>query len=420
MLQQHEKITLKNGVRILYEKIPYVRSASVGLWVMNGSRHETARQNGISHFIEHMVFKGTQTRSAAALAAEMDRIGGQVNAFTSKEMTCFHARVLDSHMSTAMDILCDMFFHPRFAPKDLETEKSVVLEEIGMYEDTPEDKVTEMLLSEAFRDSPLGMPVLGTVSNVRRFTVTAVRSYMSLNYRPQDTVVALSGSFSDEDVRALAERFEQMEARPGAVSVPAVYTPGFRVRHKAIEQNHLCLGFPSVSLLSERRYAFQLLNNILGGGMSSRLFQSVREEKGLCYSIYSFACQHIDTGILGIYTALGKETELQALQLIRQEIEKLLQDGVTADELDRAREQLKAGFLMNLESTNTRMGRLARGELFYGGVMPLEELIQRYDAVTAEEVLSLARSIMGDSRMLSFTAVGKVESAARYRQTLAG
>ena len=413
----HEKIVLPNGVRILTEALPYVRSVSVGIWTKSGSRYETPRQNGVSHFIEHMAFKGTARRSALQLAEEMDGIGGQVNAFTSKEVTCFHARVLDTHLPIALDLLCDMFFESSIAPPEVETERSVILEEIGMYEDTPEDKVSEMLLSSVFRSSPLGMPVLGSASNIRRFSASFIRKYWEENYRPQDTVIALSGSFTRQDVELLRQRFGEMQPKPDREFAPAAYSPAFRVRHKPIEQNHLCLAYPAVSMLSEERHAFTLLSSILGGGMSSRLFQSVREARGLCYTIYSFGAQHEDAGLLGIYAALGRQTQWQALRLIRQELDRFLQSGVTQEELDRAREQVKAGILMGLESTNARMNRLARGELFFGRVADTDELTRRYDAITKEELLALSRRILRQD-LLSFSAVGQVDPAPKYRDVL--
>lgn len=412
-----EKITLPNGVRILCEHIEHVRSASVGIWVGSGSRHEPPELNGISHFIEHIVFKGTQTRSAADIAADMDSIGGQVNAFTTKECTCFYARALDKHLMQALDVLCDMFFEPKIAPADVKMECGVILEEIGMYEDSPEDLVSERLFSAVYKGTPLEYNILGRPGTLKKLTAARIRRYIGENYSPYKTVVAVSGSFTDADIDYLRARFSGMTGPVPSVPEPAGYTPAFTVRRKPIEQNHLCIGFPAPGMAAEQRHTLQILSLILGGGMSSRLFQSVREQRGLCYSIYSFAAAHEDTGIFGIYTALGSQTEQAALALICEELARFVSDGPTADELDRAREQITAGVLMSLESTNARMNHLARSELYLGHVPTAEEIIEKFDAVTLRDVRALCQEMIGVQK-LSFSAVGRVHESAKYRALL--
>ena len=412
-----EKRTLPNGARILTERIPGVRSACLGIWVGTGSRHEAAGESGAAHFIEHMLFKGTATRTAAQLAEEMDAIGGQVNAFTTKECTCFHARVLDTHLPQASDILCDMFLHPAFREEDVQTERGVVLEEISMYEDNPEDLCAERLAGVVFKGSPLARPILGKKATLEQMDGAWLKAYQQAHYAPHSIVVTLAGQFTEKDVDDLAARFGALEPRPQEKRKPAAYRTGIVVKKKAIEQNHLTLAFPGLSFSDPRRFTLQLLSSILGGGMSSRLFQQVRERKGLCYSIYSYGTCHDDTGYFGIYTALGKETERQALDTILGVIRDFNDHGVTQEELDRAREQSKANVLMGLESTQAHMSSLGRGELMVGQVLDEEQIIAAYDAVTREDVRALAEELMDFSKA-SLSAVGRVGKAEEYQNLL--
>ena len=404
----YETIPLPNGVRILTERVPYVRSAALGIWVGTGSRHERSGANGAAHFIEHMLFKGTQHRTAEKLAGEMDAVGGQINAFTTKECTCFYARVLDTHLAQAADILCDMFFSSRFDEADVATERGVILEEIGMYEDNPED-----LCAAVFQGTPLARPILGRKATLEKMSGAWLRDYKAAHYGPERIVVALAGSFAQADVDSLRARFSAMEARPLPPSPPGRYTPAVTVKRKAIEQNHLTLAFPGLPFADERRFTLQLLSSILGGGMSSRLFQQVREQRGLCYSIYSYGTCHDDTGYFGVYTALGRETEGAALETVFSVIRDFAEHGVTEEELSRAREQSKANVLMGLESTQSRMSSLGRGALLVGRVLDEDEVIARYDAVTREDVRRLAQELF-QFQNASLSAVGRVGSADAY------
>lgn len=413
----YEKIVLPNGVRILYEFIPHVRSVSLGLWVGTGSRYESARMCGASHFIEHMLFKGTATRSAAQLASIMDAIGGQTNAFTTKECTCFHGRVLDTHLDQLSDVLCDMFLNSKFDEKDVQNERSVILEEIDMYQDTPEDLTSERLFSAVYKGSTLAKPILGKKSTLAAMTGQTLRQHMHDHYTPDVVVVAVSGSFRPDDIRRLADRFGRMAPGKKHRLPPASYTPSFTVRRKSLEQNHLTIAFPGVSVTDPNRYTLQLLSDILGGGMSSRLFQTVREERGLCYSIYTYGTSYTDTGLFSIYTALGHSTEAAAIRVILDEVRRFQDHGVSEEELTRAREQVKANVLMGLESTSARMNRLGRGELFYGTIPEPDEIIARYDAVTAEDIRSMAQTCL-DLKNVSFSGVGRVDSADYYRELL--
>lgn len=411
------QIILQNGVRILTQPMDGVRSASLGIWVGAGSRHEAAAENGSAHFIEHMVFKGTETRSASDIAREMDAIGGQVNAYTTKENTCFYVRTLDTHLPQACDVLCDMFFHSRFRQEDVETERGVILEEIGMYADNPEDLCAERLAAAVYKGSPLARPILGTPTTLKKITGESLRGWRNTHYLPQDTVVALAGSFTDEVVQDLAARFSAMKTAPRPKAKTAAYRSAVTLKRKATEQNHITLAFPGFPYGSENRFALQLLSFILGGGMSSRLWQEVREKRGLCYSVYSYGAGHEDTGLFGIYTALGRETEGEALSCIMSVISDLVQNGVTEEELSRAREQSKASVLMGLESTQSRMSHVGRSTLLTGKVLTPDEIISSYDAVTCQNVLDLARVIF-DPGQASVSAVGRVAAEEYYRSFL--
>lgn len=417
MEERYEKLTLPNGVRILYEKIPYVRSVSAGIWVGTGSRFEKTIENGISHFIEHMVFKGTETRSASELAMLIDGAGGQTDAFTSKESTCFYGKALDTHLDLLLDVLCDMFFNSTFREEDVESERGVILEEIGMYEDAPEDLCSERLFAGIYKGNALARPILGKPGTLFAMTGESMKEYMAEHYLGGSIVVSLCGSFEQRHIDYIAERFAK--ARPGVEKPPRApgYIPTVTAKRKRIEQNHLCLAFPACSFAAPERYSIQLLNNIFGGGMSSRLFQTLREKMGLCYSVYSFTSAHCDAGILGLGTALSEETEAEAISAMVDEIKKLLDSGVTADEVHRAREQVKSGVLMSLESTSARMNRLARGELFLGEIVSAEELIERYNAVTEEDILAAARNIFRPE-LMSLSAVGRVRSVEEYRKLM--
>jgi predicted Zn-dependent peptidase len=409
-----ETIRLPNGVTILFEEIPYVRSVSFGIWVGTGSRCEKAAEGGASHFIEHMVFKGTGRRTASELAGLMDRLGGQTNAFTTKECTCFYGRVLDTQLPLLTDILCDMLFNASFAEQDVISERGVVLEEIDMYEDTPDDLVAERLFAACYKGSSLARPILGKRSTLEKMDGAFLRRYMGEHYLPADIVVAFSGSFTPADVETVKSAFSGLTGQ-GANRFPrARYTPAVTVKKKPIEQNHLMLAWPGLGDSHPDRYTMQILSTILGGGMSSRLFQAVREERGLCYSIYSFNTSYRDTGLFSVYTALGADTEDEAIAAIREQLRRITEEPVTPTELECALEQAKSNILMGLESTSTRMNRLARSQMCLGRVPEIDEIIAAYDGVTAGDVLALAQRIF-DPEKLSFSAVGRVRDPDAYR-----
>lgn len=413
----YDKITLPNGVRILWQRIPWARSVACGLWVGVGSRYETPGESGSAHFIEHMMFKGTTHRTAEQLAMEMDAIGGQINAYTTKENTCFYGQVLPDQLVNFADMLADMFFCSRFDDRAVASERGVIFEEIDMYEDTPDDLVSERLYSTAFKNSPLARPILGRKTALNKMNGGSLRRFMEEKYTPGRIVVALSGQIDNDGLEYLKERFTELPRGCDPVFEPGAYTPGFTVRQKAIEQQHICIGFPGLATADPNRFTQHMMNNILGGGMSSRLFQGIREQRGLCYAIYTFAAPHQDTGALGVYAAMGRDTEHKALTAIMDELKRFLDDGVTADELERARLQVKANVVMSTESVSSAMHRLGRGELMMGHVSTTDEIIAAYDAVTAEDILTLARQTFTNEGM-SFSAVGTVDSAAKYRHLI--
>lgn len=413
----YEKLTLPNGVRILHEYIPYVRSVSLGIWVGTGSRYEGAKMSGASHFIEHMLFKGTSTHTAAELAGVMDGIGGQINAFTTKECTCFHGRVLDTHLDQLTNVLCDMVFNSKFDEVDVKNERGVILEEIDMYRDTPEDVASERLFASVFKGFSLARPILGKKTTLEQMTGASLKQYMLEHYNPEDIVIAVSGSYKPDNIKLISDRFSLMEKKTPNKIVAAAYTPSLTLKRKSIEQNHLSIAFPGLAVTDKNRFALQLLSDILGGGMSSRLFQTVREKRGLCYSIYSYGSSYIDTGLFSIYVALSSNTEQEALRVIKDEILRFKEHGVGAEELLRAREQIKANVLMGLESTGTRMNRLGRNELYFGAVPEPDEIIANYDAVSAEDISRLSEYCL-DFNKVSFSAVGKVGAIEAYKEYL--
>ena len=411
--------TLPNGVRLVTEHIQTVRSAALGIWVGGGSREEEGAESGAAHFIEHMLFKGTARRTAQDIARETDAIGGQMNAFTTKECTCFYGRVLDDHLPQALDILYDMVYHSSFTQEAVETERGVILEEIDMYEDTPDDLCAEKLAAQVFQGSPLARPILGAKETLEGMTGDFLRDYHRRHYEGHNTVVALAGSFSPAILDDLRQRFSRLPAGQPRPLVPAAYTPGFVATAKPIEQNHLTLAFPGLDYNSPRRFALQLLSSILGGGVSSRLFQTVREQQGLCYTIYSYGAGHADTGLFCLYTALNRDTEAKALATIRQVVDQLRQEGPNQEELTRAREQSKANVIMGLESTQSRMSHAGRSLLFSGEILTPEQIIAAYDAVTREDVIALAQDLFRWDQA-SLSAVGQVRTPQEYQTLVLG
>ena len=410
-----DQITLKNGLRIIGERIPHFRSVSVGFWVGSGSQYETPDEAGLSHFLEHMVFKGTEKRTTRQIAEEMDKVGGQLNAFTSKECTCFYAKVVDEHLPLAMDVLSDLVTAPIFDPAELEKEKGVVIEEINMSADDSEDSVHELLMLANYGDQPVARPILGTEEKIAAYSSEDLRAYWKKMYRPQNTVLALAGNYDWNAVVALAEKLLDKWS-PDAFESRACTTNPVPVtlltKEKDIEQIHICLGFPALPIGDERSYELSLFNSVFGGAMSSRLFQKIREERGAAYTVYSYPNAYTDSGMLSVYAGTNPDAAEEVYGLLLGEAKKLASEGMTRDEFMMAREQLKAGYILGLESTSARMQSLGRRLLLLGNTRTETEVIDRVNAIDFDSTNALMHEIL--SAPHSAALVGKnAESIAK-------
>jgi predicted Zn-dependent peptidase len=412
--------SLANGVRVITEAMPHVRSVAVGVWIDSGSRRETPEQNGISHFIEHMLFKGTTSRSAEDIARSVDSIGGNLDAFTAKEQVCFNTKVLDQHLSHAFDVLADLVLHPMFREEDIEKEKGVILEEIKMEEDSPDYLVHEIFSSNFWKDHPLGKPILGTPQSVKRFDRGMIHDYYAAVYAPANLLVTAAGNLTHERLVALVrEHFETLPpGQPLAPdTVPATHARIALRNKKALEQVHLCLGVPSYPLPHRERFACYVLNTLLGGGMSSRLFQNIRERQGLAYAVFSELSPYRDTGCLSIYAGTSLESARKVVESITNEFRQLKQQPVTDEELRRAKDHLKGSLMLSLESTASRMSNLARQELYFGHFFSLDALLESIEAVTAEDVQRIAQTFF-DTRQIALTILGNLENFKIGREDL--
>ncbi len=405
-----EKTVLENGVRLVTERLPDAYSVTVGFWLEVGSRDETLPQGGASHFIEHMAFKGTATRGPRDIARDIDRLGGMANAFTGKEHTCFHVRALSQHLPDICDLLLDMVLRPAYDPVELERERQVILQEISAVEDTPDDLVHVLFGENFWPDHPLGRPVLGRVETVASLGRQDLLDYQSAFYRPQGIVVAAVGNLEHQQlVDLVAEALGKIKpGRGDAGRRPAQASPGLHVKLRELEQVHITMGAPAPSAVDGDRFAAALLNLILGGNMSSRLFQEVRERRGLAYSVYSYLQPYSDSGMLGVYLGVSPRRACEAVKVTRGEMEKLAAGPIEQRELDDARDNLKGSILLAAENPENRMSRLARNELFFGRAIPLEEVLANIDAVTLEDVSRLASRVL-DPRRLGATVLGTVD-----------
>jgi len=395
---------------VVTEAMPGVRSAAVGVWLGVGSRDESPHLSGASHFLEHLLFKGTPSRSALDISVSLDEVGGEFNAFTAKEYTCFHARVLDEDLPLAVDVLGDMVTSSVLAAEDIEAEREVILDEIAMHDDDPEDVVANLHAAVAWGSSPLGRPIAGTAETIAALTRDQIRRFYTSRYRPQNTVVAVAGHVEHDDVvrrvrtafsgrRWLADATAEPDPRRGGRFRPT--TGGAARVNRPFEQANLVLGYDGLARTDERRYALGVLSTVLGGGPSSRLFQEVRERRALAYSIYSFTSHHADAGAFGVTAGClpGKLDEL--LAVIRTELARLAADGITADELRRGKGQLRGGLVLGLEDPASRMSRIAKSELLYDDLPALEQLLERIDAVSLDEVHQLARTVLARREVLA-------------------
>ncbi len=399
--------TLPSGLRLVTEAMPHVRSVTIGVWLTRGSRHETDAESGVAHFVEHMLFKGTTTRSAQQIAQSIDSIGGQLDAFTSKEYAAYYVKVMDEHLPVALDLLSDLVMRPALAPADVEKEQSVILEEIKMVEDAPDDLVHEMFAAQFWSRHPLGRPILGTPETVMSFRSSGLRGYFDRTYVAPNLVITAAGSLDHARVRELVERaFEGLRsAQPGPAVDPPEVTPGLVTRSKDIEQSHVCIGTGACPLTHPDRHATYVLNTILGGSMSSRLFQHIREERGLAYAVFSSLTSFSDAGMLTIYAGCAPDKVNEVVSLALVELRALREAPVPADELARARDHLKGSLMLSLESTSSRMSNLARQEIFFGRQFTLDEVLAHIERVTAEDVLRVARGLFRDESVVA-TIVG--------------
>jgi predicted Zn-dependent peptidase len=382
---------LKNGIRIVAEQIPHVRSIALGVWIGAGSEGESKIQNGISHFMEHMMFKGTSNRTAREIAEGFDQIGGQVNAFTSKELTCFYSKILDQHFSTSLELLADMFFHSTFDEQEIEKEKKVVIEEIRMVEDTPDDLIHDILSEICLSKQPLGYPVIGNIRNVESFSRDQLLDYKKRYYNPYNVVIALAGNLPDDYLQQIEHYFAHHQGMSlQKEDKTPIFTSQVVAKQKATEQSHLCIGFQGLSVHDPNIYSLILLNNILGGNMSSRLFQEIREERGLAYSVFSYHSAHRHTGLFAIYAGTKHGQEQEVCNIVRDVLERVAEQGITSKELFKTQEQLKGSMMLGLESTNNRMSRLGRNELLIQKHLTLDETIAEIERITVEDVNQLA------------------------------
>ena len=416
----HKEI-LPNGLVVLTEPMEHVHSVSVGIWLRSGSRRERPEINGISHFIEHMVFKGTQRRTAEDIAREIDRLGGMLDAFTSKEMVCFNTRVLDEHLAKAFDILAGLVLEPKFAVDDIVREQSVVLEEIRMTQDNPEDLVHELFTQNFWHPHALGRPILGTPETVSAFTRDTLQTWFQQSYAPNRLVITAAGHLAHAElVDLVSSRFSKLpRIEDGFTDPTPVPSPHITLRSKSeLEQAHVCLGVPALPLTDRRRFIVSVMNNILGGGMSSRLFQNIRERQGLAYSIFSDLNPYRDVGALSVYAGTSLDTVAKVVQSVLGELRKMRDEPIEAEELRRAKDHLKGATLLALEGSGARMSSLARYHMYFDRHFTPQELIAMLEAVTAEEVQQIAQELFQPGRIAA-SVVGNLNGFQLTREQLA-
>ncbi len=411
---------LPNGLTIITEQMQHIRSASIGIWLQTGSRDEDAEWNGISHFIEHMVFKGTKNRTAEEIARQVDSIGGNLDAFTAKECICFNVKVLDEHVPTALDILSDLVLHPNFDPADITRERGVILEEIKMDEDNPDYLVHEIFTQNFFKDHPLGKPILGTKETVKRFERKPVVEAYGHRFAPGNIIVSAAGNLDhDKFVDLVTKQFEHMKPATNGFhsSAPKTFSRITLRNKKALEQVQLCLGVPWHSIAHEKRHAGYILNTLLGGGMSSRLFQNIRERQGLAYSIYSDLNPYRDTGCLAVYAGTSLASASKVVQSVVNEFRSLKTTPVPEEELRRSKAQLKGSLMLSLESSSARMANLARQEMYFDRFYDLDELIARIEGVTVEDISALANEFF-QTESIAVTVLGNLPGLKITRDQL--
>jgi predicted Zn-dependent peptidase len=413
---------LSNGITVLTESMPHLRSVSVGVWLKTGSRHEPKPYAGLYHFIEHMVFKGTETRSARDIAVAIDSIGGSFDAFTSKETTCFYFRVLDEHLRVALDLVADIVLHPVFRKEDMDKERGVIAEEIRMSQDDPSDQVFELFADAMYGDTPMGRPIAGTFGTIARIDRRRLSGHFHSAYTPSNMVIALAGKLDHgRTAEMLEKRFAGLKAprlRTPAGHRPRVHYRQAQKRKNGVEQAHIVLGTAGLDARDKDRYPLHLVNAILGDGISSRLFQHVREEAGLAYSVYSFFQSYSDTGYFAAYAGVNPKHAKRALAMLVKELREMGKNGVTKEEFHRAKEHLKGGMMLANESSSSRMTRLAMGEIVSGRTETLDETLRRVDLITRDDAARVARRVLGGGRFTLSVFGGKNLGRLRLEDAL--
>ncbi len=406
----YQKTVLGNGIKVITEEIPYLKSASIGVWVVTGSRDEESYQNGISHFIEHLLFKGTEKRTAFDIAKEIDSVGGTLNAFTGREYTCFYAKVIDKNLPLAIDLLSDIFLHSLLDEKDVEKERTVILQEIKMVEDTPDDFIHDLFNRVCWGDHPLGFPIFGTYERVQSFNQDQIRDFLNKNYQPNRIVICASGNLKHQEVVDLVGlTFGQMKgAGPSRERKKPHSLSTVNTWKRDLEQVHFCLGTRGLPYNHSLRFASYVLNTILGGGMSSRLFQEIRENRGLAYSVYSYLPTYIDTGLVVVYVGTSEGYFQEVMDLILKEFRHLKREPFKNGELETAKEQLKGNLLLSLESSENLMTRLAKNEIYFESYLPVEKILKNIDEIGEEMVRSLANDFF-DEKYFCLTVLGPMD-----------
>jgi len=404
---------LKSGMQVLTEHIPHAISVSAGLWVLRGARSEPAEACGVTHFIEHLFFKGTETRTALDISREIESVGGSLNAFTGKEFLCLHARVLNSNLSLAMELLSDIFLRSILPDDEIERERQVILQEIQMVEDSPEELIHELFVSSYWRDQALGRSTLGTQESIGSLNREGLLACMKLLHDPSKVLLTVAGNLDHEEVLALAEKyftFPEGETIDVPLEKPDIQG-GLNVHIKQLGQAHLCLGTLGYHYSHPRRYAYHVLNTLLGGGMSSRLFQEIREKRGLAYAVYSFQASFIDTGMLGMYVGTNKEAVIDVVHLLLENLTRLKDEEVSVAELTTAKEQLKGNLLLSTESTGSRMSKLAMNQIYFGKQINIEDVIADIDKVTLTDIQEISQYLFRSDYM-RLTVLGDIDKHA--------
>ncbi|MBI3584495.1 MAG: insulinase family protein [Nitrospinae bacterium] len=406
----YQKIVLHNGIRIVTEKIPYLRSVSIGIWINSGSRDEEDKNSGISHFLEHLAFKGTEKRSARQIAFEMDSIGGQIDAFTSREYTCYSAKVLDEHLPVAIDLLSDILLNSTLKPADIDKERQVILEEVKFVEDNPADYIYDLLYQSVWSSHPLGRSILGNHESIERIDRNKLVNHLDNHYIPKNIIIAAAGNINEDRLKELLEKaFGSLNKNASSSrEAPPEIKRNFIIKERELEQVHFCLGTKGLRSADENRFEGYLLNTILGGSMSSRLFQKIREDYGLAYSIHSFISPYADTGLLGIYAGTSAEFFEKVLKMSLEEFKLLMTVKVSGDELKKAKEQLKGNLMLSLESSSSRMNQLAKQEMYFERFFSMDEIIDEIEKVTEEKIQRLANRLF-DNSFLNLAVLGPVK-----------